>query len=84
MIGANATALDMDRFGSPVAPELSALPFSGTHLLTTDLAPRGGSDLATAHRSTAVDLFTPLAPDATPVLRDAWRYLLGERTFERN
>jgi len=78
VITANVTALDLDRFGSPVAPELSEPPYRGTHLLATDLAPRGGTDLATAHLSTAVDPFTPLAPDGTPLLRAAWRYLLGE------
>jgi hypothetical protein len=80
VIGANVSALDLDRFGSPVAPELSEPPYGHTHLLATDLAPRGGTDLATAHRSTAIDPFTPLAPDGTPLLRDAWRYLWGDDT----
>jgi hypothetical protein len=78
VVSANVAALGLDRFGSPVAPELSEPPYGGTHLLATDLVPRGGTDLATAHLSTSVDPFTPLAPDGTPLLRDAWRYLWGD------
>lgn len=82
VIGANATALDMDRFGGPIAPELSEPPYENTHLLATDLAPRGPSDPATAHLSTAIDVRTPLASDGTPLLRDAWRYLWGDYSDE--
>lgn len=74
----NVTALDMDRFGSPVVPELSDPPYRGAHLLATDLEPRGGTGPAAAHLSTAVDVRTPLAPDGTPLLQDAWRYLWGD------
>jgi hypothetical protein len=80
VIGANVTALDMDRFGSAVAPELSEPPYRGSRLLATDLEPRGATGLAVAHLSTAVDFRTPLAPDGTPLLRDAWRYLWGDFT----
>jgi hypothetical protein len=82
VIGANVTALDINRFGNPVAPELSEPPYGNTHLLTTDLVPRGGTDPATAHLSTSVDPFTPLAPDGTPLLRDAWRYVWGDFSDE--
>jgi hypothetical protein len=82
VILANVTALDLDRFGTPVAPELSEPPYGGAHLLATDLAPRGGTDPAIAHVSTAVDTRTPLAPDGTPLLRDAWRYLWGDFSDE--
>jgi hypothetical protein len=77
VITANVGALGLDRFGSPVAPELSEPPYGGTHLLATDLVPRGATDPAAAHLSTSVDVRTPLAPDGTPLLRDAWRYLWG-------
>jgi hypothetical protein len=56
--------------------------FGHTRLLTTDLFPRGdggcgGITPGNPHRSTARDDFTPLAPDGTPQLLGAWRYLLG-------
>lgn len=82
VISADVVALDLDRFGNPIAPELSEPPFGGTHLLATDLAPRGPNDPATAHLSTAIDVRTPLAPDGTPLLRNAWRYLFGDHTDE--
>lgn len=79
-IRANLTALDMERFGDPVAPELSGPPYGGTHILVTDLKPTLGylPSPPNPHQSTARDVNTPLAPDGTPLLRDAWRYLLGE------
>lgn len=78
-IMANVDAFDLERFGEPVAPELSAPPYSGTHILVTDIQPVGGYANPFPHQSTAIDVVTPRAPDGTPLLRDAWRYLLGER-----
>ena len=70
---------------APVAPEHSAPPYGGTHVLITDLQPQvcppppaGAYKHRCSHQSTASDLFTPRNPvDGTPLLRDAWRYLLG-------
>jgi hypothetical protein len=70
-------ALGMRAFGSLVAPETSAPPYDETHTLVTDLLPQGGSYAGTApHGAPSNDLNTPLLPDGTPALRDAWRYLL--------
>ena len=78
VIIANVDAFDLERFGEAVAPELSAPPYSGAHVLVTDLEPPGGYATPNPHLSTAVDFATPRASDGTPLLRDAWRYLLGE------
>jgi hypothetical protein len=75
---ANIDALDLDRFGDPVVPELSEPPYGGTHILITDLEPTGGYGMDNPHMSTAVDLWTPLGPDGAPLLRDAWRYMLRD------
>jgi len=72
----NLPALDMERFGAPVQAELSEPPYGGTHILFTDLRPTLGYDRPNPHQSTAKDTNTPLDPDGTPLLRDAWRYLL--------
>jgi len=75
----NLTALDLDRFGDPVVLEASEPPYGGTHILVTDLEPQGGYAIPNPHLSEAVDRWTPLGPDGTPLLSDAWRYLLGGR-----
>ena len=49
-------------------------------MLVTDLVPRPNGFVGTnAHGSPSNDLNTPLGPDGTPLLRDAWRYLLTAR-----
>jgi hypothetical protein len=65
----------------PVAPEESTSPYSGTHMLITNLLPQTGVYVhMSSHHSTANDVFTPLEPDGvTPKLLGAWRYLLGAR-----
>jgi hypothetical protein len=77
---ANVDALNLDRFGDPVAPELSDPPYGGTHILMTDLEPTGGYGADNPHRSVTADVWTPRGPDGTPLLRDAWRYMLGDRS----
>ncbi len=77
-IRANLTAFDMERFGTPIQAELSESPYGGAHILFTDLKPTLGYDAPNApHQSTAKDNNTPLDPEGTPLLLDAWRYLLG-------
>jgi len=76
---ANFGGFDMDRFGDPSVVELAEPPFGGTHMLVTDLEPTGGYGTPFPHQSSALDLRTPLDADGTPLLRDAWRYLLGVR-----
>jgi hypothetical protein len=76
-IRANLTALDMERFGAPVQAELTEPPYGGAHILFTDLMPTLGYAKPNPHQSTARDNNTPIV-NGTPVLRDAWRYLLGE------
>lgn len=78
-IRANLAAFALERFGVPVIVELSDPPYNGTHILVTDLRPTLGYDAPNPHQSTANDRNTPLGPAGTPLLRDAWRYMLGER-----
>jgi len=82
-------ALELDRFGHfagcddptgdiPLLEESSAPPYRGTHVVITDRLPQGGSYVEPAsHQSTTRDGATPVAADGTPLLRDAWRYVLG-------
>lgn len=51
----NVKAFDLERFGDSVQPELRAPPYRGTHILLTDLEPRGGYATPNPHRSTALD-----------------------------
>lgn len=76
---ANIDALKLNRFGDPVVPELSEPPYGGSHVLITDLEPTGGYGADNPHRSVAADAWAPRGPDGTPLLREAWRYLLGDR-----
>ena len=48
-------------------------------MLVTDLTPQGGFVGTNAHGAPSNDLNTPLGPDGTPLLRDAWRYILTAR-----
>jgi len=73
----NLAAFDMDRFGDPALAETGESPYGGTHILVTDLEPQGGYGTPNPHQSSVVDFRTPLGPDGAPLLRDAWRYLLG-------
>jgi pimeloyl-ACP methyl ester carboxylesterase len=77
-IMANVDALGLDLFGPAVTPELSSPPYSGSHILVTDLEPVGGYATPFPHRSTALDSSVPRDGESVPLLRDAWRYLLGE------
>jgi hypothetical protein len=78
-IRANLAALDLQLFGEPVQAELNKPPYGGTHIVFTDLRPTLGYDAPNApHQSTSRDNNTPIGPDDVPLLRDAWRYLLGE------
>jgi len=78
-IRANWDSLGMAVFGAAVAPETSEPPYDFTHMLVTDLVPQGGS-FSGAHGSTVGDNVTPRGADGTPILRDAWRYLLTAKT----
>jgi WD40 repeat protein len=78
-ITASWQALGMNAFGRRVRVEESGPPYGLTHTLTTDLLPKSGSYTVPpngSHGSTAGDDSTPIASDGTPLLRDAWRYLL--------
>ena len=76
-IRANLSALGLESFGAAVFAELSEPPYDGAHIITTDLMPTLGYAAPNPHQSSARDNNTPLGPDGTPLLRDAWRYLLG-------
>jgi len=75
---ANWRALGLLDFGDPVQVEDSEPPYGGVHVLVTDLLPASG-DYAMAHASVVRDDVTPRDPDGTPLLRDAWRYMLTAR-----
>src|ERR1041385_1113155 len=75
---ANFRAFDMGLFGEPVVAELGVPPYGGTHVLVTDLEPTGGYGIPFPHQSSAVDARTPLGADGSPLLREAWCYLLGD------
>jgi hypothetical protein len=78
-IRASWDSLGMAVFGPAVAPETSAPPYDLTHMLVTDYHPLRGPGRA-AHGSSCTDANTPLNLDGTPLLRDAWRYLLTARS----
>ncbi len=66
---------------NPVLVENSNSPYGGAHVLVTNLTPRNPTNIADPfHPSPSRDQFTPLAPDGTPLLVNAWRYLLGTDT----
>src|ERR1700675_72375 len=82
--------LGMCRFGAPLREDLitSSPPYDKTHMLLTDRPPlpdqkAGTTTYANAHGSVVNDQFTPLDnpnadwPAGTPLLANAWRYLLG-------
>lgn len=52
--------------------------YGGRHVLVTNLEPPNPTNIPDPfHPSPSRDPFTPLAPDGTPLLLNAWRYLLG-------
>jgi hypothetical protein len=71
----------IDALGAAVQVETSAPPYSFTHELFTDPHPQQGGH-ANAHPSTVLDIYTPLFPDKTPRLGDAWRYVLTAEVTE--
>ena len=73
--------LGMAEFGDPVYEDSSAPPYEGTHSLLTHRLPSSGL-FADAHPSVSRDQFTPLDENGTPLLRDAWRYMLGAKEAE--
>jgi len=78
-IRASWDSLGMAAFGGAVPPETSEPPYGLTHMLVTDLLPRGGFVGNNARGSVSNDANTPLNPDGTPILEDAWRYLMTAR-----
>ncbi len=79
-IRASWDSIGMAAFGPEViAPEASEPPYGFTHMLVTEVVPIGGFVGTNAHGAPSNDLNTPLGPGGTPLLRDAWRYLLTAR-----
>jgi hypothetical protein len=63
---------------NPLLAENATPPYGGAHVLVTNLTPRNPTNIADPfHPSPSRDQFTPLAADGTPLLVNAWRYLLG-------
>ena len=75
-IRAGWDSIGLAAFGAPVDPATSEAPYGWTRMLVTDVTPQGGFGGTRAHGSPSEDLSTPLAADGTPLLRDAWDYLL--------
>jgi hypothetical protein len=80
-INLNLFALQIPGDRALVRGEAGEFPYGGSHVLRTDLTPRGGNP----HGSTARDTFTPLptgcmtiTASCPPKLTQAWRYLMGE------
>jgi hypothetical protein len=73
-IRANWNALGLDALGPAVDASTARAPYGDTHQLVIS-EPAGLNGLS-AHASTGNDLFTPTAPDGTPVLAPVWEYLL--------
>lgn len=79
-ICANWDSLGISSLGQLVQVELSAPPYTGTHQLFTHLIPQGNDiTFMHAHPSTVNDMWTPLFPDGTPKLAQAWTYLLAAK-----
>jgi hypothetical protein len=54
-------------------------PFGGRHVLVTDVEPPNPTNILDPyHPSPSRDPFVPLAADGTPLLLNAWRYVLGD------
>ena len=67
--------LEMLQFGEVVREDVSGSA-PATHMLLSDRLTASGT-FANAHGSVATDPFTPLGSDGMPLLRYAWRYILG-------
>jgi len=73
-------SLGMAAFGDTAYVEAREPPYGFTHMLVTHLLPQTGSYANNAgHGATVADQLTPLRGDGTPILDDAWRYLLTAR-----
>lgn len=70
-ITASWALLGMGKFGPLVRAEGNEPPYERTHTLFTEYASKH------PHGVSCYDRDTPLDPAGTPLLRDAWRYLLG-------
>src|SRR2546426_4590654 len=67
--------LEMLQLGEVVREDVSGSA-PATHMLLSDRLTASGT-FANAHGSVATDPFTPLGSDGMPLLRYAWRYILG-------
>jgi hypothetical protein len=76
-IAAHVSALGLERFDAAVRLVLSAPPYSGSHVLITDLEPDGGYFDMFPHLSIAVEMRLARDVARVPLLQDAWRYLVG-------
>jgi hypothetical protein len=64
--------------GHPFAEGGSA-PYGGRHVVVTNVEPPNPTNIPDPyHPAPSRDPFVPLAADGSPVLRDAWRYVLGD------
>lgn len=71
-------AFGIDQFGES-SIDGNTPPYGEAHVLVTLIEPalQGPNEYAGAHNVVVVDGYTPLL-DGQPLLRDTWRYLLGE------
>ena len=76
-------SLGLAAFGPSTVIDGAHAPYGHTHMLVTGITPVGGFVGLNAHASTATDAFTALAVDGTPLLLEAWRYMLSAESRSR-
>lgn len=67
------SALGMDPFGPVVDVASATAPFSGTHRLSSSVAPAVAGQF---HNSVVADAVTPRLADGSPVYKPVWQYML--------
>ena len=66
----------MSQFGVPLLVESNAIPFQGSHMLTTDLPTQNNQTGQAYHGATVTDADTPLQPNGKPVYLPVWQWMM--------
>lgn len=68
--------LGLSDLGSAISADNTAAPFSNSHMLTTNAAPKtGGVSVSPLHGATVLDAATPTGADGTPLFAPIWAFL---------
>jgi acetyl esterase/lipase len=70
-------ALGMDAFGGVIDVASATPPYSGTHMLSTSIAPAVANQF---HNSVVADALTPRLGDGSPAYEPVWAYMLTAPT----